>query len=336
MILIYTFVHRYIALWDVEKSHYIYWFWMFVFCATSSTIVSGALAERCQLGAYIVYSLVTSTFIYPPVAHWVWSDQGWLNLQGFEDYAGAGVVHMLGGVIGLVGTVIMGPRTGRFSKTGEVIDIPGHSIALTSLGFFIIIFAFLSFNACATGSISTDEDLILVQNAIVNTVIGAASSGLTTLILFKLFGKKKWSLMMMMNGTLTGIVASAAFCNKADTFMTFIVGIFASGVFAASKFGLIRIKVDDPLDVIPVHLGGGFVGVLATPFVRGNRNLLRLPLAVETAGCDVLKHGEPAYPSEAWQEFQYQSSGGLPPNMGSGVDLSSDVQTFQGAISGKV
>ena len=176
---------------------------------------------------------------------------------------------MLGGVIGLVGTVIMGPRTGRFSKTGDVIDIPGHSIALSSLGFFIIIFAFLSFNACATGSISTDEDLILVQNSIVNTVIGAASSGLTTLMLFKLFGKKKWSLMMMMNGTLTGMVASAAFCNRADTFMTFIVGVFASGVFTASKFGLIRMRVDDPLDVIPVHLGGGFIGVLATPFVRG-------------------------------------------------------------------
>ena len=243
---------------------------MFVFCATSSTIVSGALAERCQLGAYIVYSLITSTFIFPPVAHWVWSDSGWLNIRGFQDYAGAGVVHMLGGVIGLVGTVIMGPRTGRFSKTGEVIDIPGHSIALSSLGFFIIIFSFFSYNACANGSISTDEDLILVQNSIVNTAIGAASSGLTTLILFKLFGKKKWSLMMMMNGTLTGVVASTAFCNQADTFMTFIAGNLASVVFASSKFGLVRMKIDDPLDVIPVHLGGGTIGVLMTPFVQGN------------------------------------------------------------------
>ena len=121
---------------------------------------------------------------------------------------------------------------------------------------------------CANGSISTDENLI--QNSIVNTAIGAASSGLTTLILFKLFGKKKWSLVMMMNGTLTGMVASAAFCNQADTFMTFIVGNLASGVFAASKFGLVRMKIDDPLDVIPVHLGGGTIGILMTPFVRGN------------------------------------------------------------------
>ena len=177
------------------------------------------------------------------------------------------MVHMLGGVIGLVGTVIMGPRTGRFSKTGEVIDIPGHSIALSSLGFFIIIFSFFSYNACANGSISTDKDLIIVQNSIVNTAIGAASSGLTTLMLFILLGKKKWSLMMVMNGTLAGVDAS---CNQADTFMTFIVGNLASVVFASSKFGLVRMKIDDPLDVIPVHLGGGTIGVLMTPFVQGN------------------------------------------------------------------
>ena len=262
---------RYICLWGVDQMQYIYWFWMFVFCATASTIVSGALAERCQLGAYIIYSLVTSTIIFPIVAHWVWSEEGWLKKQGFIDYAGAGVVHMLGGTIGLVGSFVVGPRIGRFTKTGDVINIPGHSIALSALGFFIIIFSFFSFNAGSNGSISTDQDLIFVQNSIVNTIIGAATSGLTTLTIFKVFRTKKWSLLMMMNGTMTGMVASAAFCNRANPFMTFLVGLLTSVVFTLIKMALLRLKIDDPLDVVPVHFGGGSVGILSVPFVLGKQ-----------------------------------------------------------------
>ena len=125
-------------------------FFQFTFAATASTIVSGALAERCNFIAYVVYALLLTGFIYPILAHWTWHSQGWLAQQGFHDYAGAGVVHLCGGVCALIGAWMMGPRSGRFIQD-EVVDMPGHSVPLSALGGMILVFGFLAQSAGKKG-----------------------------------------------------------------------------------------------------------------------------------------------------------------------------------------
>merc|ERR1719289_582743 len=124
---------------DYEK--YPKWFFQFVFAATAATIVSGAIAERCQFGAYFMYSILLTAWVYPPVSHWAWDGgddngvgQGWLNKNGYADFAGSGVVHLLGGCCALVGCYFIGKRKGRFAKNGKVLDMPGHSVPLAGLG----------------------------------------------------------------------------------------------------------------------------------------------------------------------------------------------------------
>ena len=113
---------NYICLYGLDASHFANWFFGFVFCATASTIVSGAVAERCELTAYFVYSTLISTIVYPVVVHWAWTSEGWLSVNGYYDFAGSGVVHHLGGVCGLMGAIFLGPRIGRFDADGKVTD----------------------------------------------------------------------------------------------------------------------------------------------------------------------------------------------------------------------
>jgi len=250
----------------LDPTSFSHWFWQFVFCATAATIVSGAVAERCELAAYFTYSIVITGLIYPVVAHWAWTSGGWLAVNGYVDFAGSGVVHHLGGVCGFVGALFLGPRIGRFDARGKSVDIPGHSVPLASLGAFILLFGFFAFNGSTQGAIGTPEDLVIVQSAVMNTMIGGSSSGLAVLIFFKC-SRKKWSLLSTINGTLTGMVTTCAFCNLAEPYITFFVGIVAGAVYTLVHFGMIWLKIDDPLDAIAVHSGGGILGVLVTPLV---------------------------------------------------------------------
>jgi len=335
----------YICLYNVDESQCVLWFFGFVFCATASTIVSGAVAERCELTAYFVYSTVVSGLIYPVCVHWAWSDEGWLRVNGYYDFAGSGVVHHLGGVCALMGAIFLGPRIGRFDDPKKPIseNIPGHSVSLAALGAFILFFGFFSFNGATNGSISTEDDRNVVCLAVVNTIIGGMSSGFTTLLAFRATYHKKWSLLSTINGALCGMIATCAFCNVAEPWTTFIVGIFASACYIFIHKTMIWFRIDDPLDAVAVHSGGGMCGVLAAPFVIGTggvfdpdaqvtamhqiwsqlvglllitawsastcslvffmlklNNSLRLPREVELAGCDVIKHGEAAYPPDAY------------------------------------
>ena len=350
---------NYICLYGLDASHFANWFFGFVFCATASTIVSGAVAERCELTAYFVYSTLISTIVYPVVVHWAWTSEGWLSVNGYYDFAGSGVVHHLGGVCGLMGAIFLGPRIGRFDADGKVTDtLKGHSVSLAALGAFILMFGFFSFNGSTNAAVASEEDRNIVQRAVLNTVIGGTSSGFITLITFRFSDPKKWSLLNTINGTLCGMIATCAFCNAAQPWMTFVVGIVAAFIYKVVHHTVIWFRIDDPLDAFAVHSGGGMVGVLAAPFVIGEggvfsaedsvtamhqiwsqvvgllvitawsasisslifyilklNNKLRLPEEVEIAGCDIIKHGEAAYPAEAWVEAQYGQGLPLPPNM---------------------
>merc|ERR1719266_2297010 len=207
---------------DYEK--YPKWFFQFVFAATAATIVSGSIAERCQFGAYFLYSIVITGWVYPPVSHWAWSGEGWLTYAACDatqiekeecpgyylDFAGSGVVHLLGAGCSIMGCYFMGARRGRFNKKGEPIDMPGHSVPLAGLGGFILIFGFLAFNGGSQAQISAEGDGDVVALAIVNTILGGSTGGLSVLMLIKFVWHRvdksvdsgKWSFLMTLNGAL--------------------------------------------------------------------------------------------------------------------------------------
>ena len=209
--------------------------------------------------------------MYPVCCHWAWTSEGWLAVNGYYDFAGSGVVHHLGGVCAFMGAVFLGPRIGRFDKPGET--IPGHSVSFAALGAFILMFGFFSFNGATNAKISAEEDRNIVQRAVINTMIGGTSSGFTTLMVTRFRDTKKWSLLMTINGILAGMISTCAFCNAAETWATFIVGFIAGFFYLIVHHAMIWFRIDDPLDAVAVHSGGGICGVLAAPFVIGKGGL---------------------------------------------------------------
>merc|ERR1711936_329124 len=197
--------------YQLPYDQYPKWFFQFVFAATAATIVSGAIAERCQFFAYFAYSIILTGWVYPPVSHWAWDGSGWLAQLGFyKDFAGSGVVHLLGATCAIVGCYFIGPRRGRFSTTGKPIDMPGHSVPLAGLGGFILIFGFLAFNGGSQTQISAAGDGSVVALAIVNTILGAATGGMTVLFVNKFALKQPWSFLMTLNGALVYVRWSRA------------------------------------------------------------------------------------------------------------------------------
>ncbi|RMX43326.1 putative ammonium transporter 1 isoform X1 [Pocillopora verrucosa] len=269
--------HKFFALADLPADKYSHWFFHFVFAATAATIVSGAMAERTEFKAYLLYSVFLTGFVYPIVTHWAWDENGWLykgveytkdNVTmtvAYQDFAGSGVVHVLGGTVALVGAAIVGPRLGRFVN-GVPVLLAGHTVPKAALGGFILFFGFLAFNGGSQAAIASPGDADAVALSIVNTVLGGASGALTAMIIKRLgFADKYWSLLFTINGGLTGMVALCAGCNAVHPYAAFIIGIIAGMAYVGWSTLMIRLKIDDPLDAVAVHLGGGFWGVLSVP-----------------------------------------------------------------------
>ncbi|RZF40489.1 hypothetical protein LSTR_LSTR000368 [Laodelphax striatellus] len=248
-----------------------HWFFQMIFAATAATIITGAVAERCNYSAYIIYCAAFSGFVYPVASHWAWTDEGVLAQLGYRDFAGCGVVHALAGVASFFGALFIGPRTGRFSDA-KVNEISGHSTMLTGLGGLLLISGFLAFNGGSLGHMSHPNDSQIISRVISNTILGGSGAGIVALILCRtgIVGSPVWSFSYTLNGILAGMVSV---CGSADTFSP--LGAILSGVCACLIFFSIRrlmyaLKVDDPLDAVAVHLGGGFWGALSGPiFARG-------------------------------------------------------------------
>ncbi|XP_012937656.1 putative ammonium transporter 1 [Aplysia californica] len=258
-------------------------FFQFVFAATAATIVSGALAERCEFVAYFIYSFCITGIVYPVVTHWVWSSQGWLSAGdiytidglsvqvGYQDFAGSGVVHCVGGVAAFVGAAVIGPRLGRFhEETGTSINLRGHSVPFAALGGFILLFGFMAFNGGSQLSISNPGDGAVVSLAIVNTVISGSMAAFLTLALHRtrLLGTRKWSLLITLNGALAGMVAICAGCNVIRPWGACVVGLVAGIFFNFTSWAMVKLRIDDPLDAVAVHFGGGSWGVLSVALLK--------------------------------------------------------------------
>ena len=259
---------------------YISFFFQFAFAATAATIVAGTIAERCKMQAYIAYSLFLTAFVYPVVVHAVWNENGFLSANhtnpllgtGMIDFAGSGVVHTTGGATAFVAAVILGPRIGRFyDKDGICLDeakeFPPHSVALQVIGTFILWFGWYGFNPGSTLTIVGSGDVAAL--CAVTTTLSAASGCISamftdTLVGLYLTGETKYDLTMAMNGILSGLVGITAGCAVVEPWASILIGIMSGWIYVgASKF-LLKIKVDDAVDAVPVHFFNGMWGCIAT------------------------------------------------------------------------
>lgn len=233
-----------------------------MFCATTATIVSGAMAERTQFRAYLVYCIFISAFIYPISGHWTWGG-GWLSALGFHDFAGSAVVHSAGGWLALVGAAMVGPRIGKY-KNGKPHAILGHNLTIATLGVFILWIGWFGFNPGSTVGISTPELQQSASTVFMNTNISAATGALTALIVaWVRYGKP--SLSLSLNGVLAGLVGITAGCDAVSTVGAALIGIICGAVmvFAVSFFDSVA-KVDDPVGAISVHGVCGSLGTILT------------------------------------------------------------------------
>jgi len=237
------------------------WFFQMVFAATAATIVSGALAERARLNAYMAYSFLISAIVYPVYGHWVWGG-GWLATLSFgagaKDFAGSGVVHAVGGVASLVGAIMVGPRTGKFVN-GRARSIPGHNMGYVVVGTMVLFFGWFGFNP---GSTLAATDLRISVIATNTFLAGIAGAVVAYYIQFARSGKA--DVAATCSGAIAGLVGITAPCAYVDTWAAVVIGAIAGGlVIVVAELVESRLKVDDPVWAVACHAGGGIWGLIA-------------------------------------------------------------------------
>ncbi|MGM9786704.1 MAG: ammonium transporter [Candidatus Cryptobacteroides sp.] len=304
-----------------------------MFCATASTIVSGAMAERTKFSAYIIISILVSLLVYPVEGHWAWGG-GWLSKLGFHDFAGSAVVHTCGGVIALAGAIILGPRIGKYTSSGKSTAIPGHNLALGALGVFILWFGWFGFNPGSQLGAEGAENARAISKVFCTTNMAAATGGLATLVFtWILFGKP--SLSLVCNGILAGLVGITAGCDTVSVAGAATIGLICGLAMTGSVYLLDNVlHIDDPVGAVSVHGVCGILGTLAVGlfsldgglFYGGGWHLtgiqaigilsigawafglgflmmfildkvkgIRVGARVEEEGLDIYEHGETAY-----------------------------------------
>ena len=233
-----------------------------VFCATTATIVSGAMAERTKFLSYCIYSAVISALIYPIEAHWIWGG-GWLSQMGFHDFAGSCAIHMVGGLSALIGAKFLGPRIGKFSKDkdGNITKVnafPGHNIPLGALGVFILWLGWYGFNGAAATSVEQ------LGSIFVTTTISPAIATVVCMV-FTWIKYGKPDVSMSLNASLAGLVAITAPCDVTDAFGAIVIGA-VSGLLVCFGVWLLdyKLRIDDPVGAVAVHFMNGIWGTFAT------------------------------------------------------------------------
>lgn len=255
---------------DFDWSNFVF---NLVFCATTATIVSGAMAERTKFLSYCIYSAVISALIYPIEAHWIWGG-GWLSQLGFHDFAGSCAIHMVGGISALIGAALLGPRIGKYTKdeSGKIIKVnafPGHNITIGALGVFILWLGWYGFNGAAATSVEQ------LGSIFVTTTIAPAIATVVCMI-FTWIKYGKPDVSMCLNASLAGLVAITAGCDVTDAFGAIVIGA-VSGVLVVFGVWLLdyKLRVDDPVGAVAVHCLNGIwgtlaVGLFATTSTPGN------------------------------------------------------------------
>jgi len=297
------------------------WLFQVAFAATAATIVSGAVAGRIKVSAYLIYSIFITAVIYPISGFWQWGG-GWLNQMGFHDFAGSLVVHSVGGFAGLAGAMLLGPRIGRFGKNGSS-GFPPHNYTIATLGVFILWIGWYGFNPGSqlafVGAGNTDAVMLIA----VNTTLAAGAGAVVALLASWIMGGKP-DLGFMLNGMLAGLVGITAGCDAVSNVSSMIIGGIAAILMILATQLLERLKIDDPVGAWPVHgvcgiwagiatgifgdyaLGTQILGSIVIPlwsfvmayalfFVLKQLNALRVSPEEEQQGLDLSEHGVDAY-----------------------------------------
>ncbi|MCY4160059.1 MAG: ammonium transporter [Bacteroidetes bacterium] len=244
------------------------WFFQMVFVATAASIVSGALAERIRLWAFFLFVLILTAFIYPIVGAWTWGE-GWLYEMGFSDFAGSTIVHSTGGWAALAGAIILGPRLGKFKKDGTVTSTPPSSVPIVTLGVFILWFGWFGFNGGSQLALGGVTDAISIAGILVNTNLAGAAGVLAAILVSRaILGG--FDLFAILNGALAGLVSITAAPTVHHHGLAIIIG-FVGGVICVLSIKLLdKLKIDDVVGAVPVHLFAGIWGTIAVAFtVRG-------------------------------------------------------------------
>jgi len=246
-------------------------FFQVVFAATCMSIVSGAVAERMKLWAFLAFAVVMTGFIYPIQGFWKWGS-GFLNEAGFLDFAGSGVVHMAGAAAALAGVLLLGARKGKYGANGQINAIPGANLPLATLGTFILWMGWFGFNGGSQLKMSTIEDANAVANVFVNTNMAAAGGLIAALAVARiLFGKA--DLTMALNGALAGLVAITAEPLTPTALQATLIGAVGGVLVVFSILGLDKLKIDDPVGAISVHGVVGIWGLLAVCLTNTDASL---------------------------------------------------------------
>lgn len=311
----------YLDLMTAKFGNYSWWtYFIFqaMFAATAATIVSGAVAERMKLGAFMIFTVILVGFVYPVAGSWTWGG-GWLARNGFHDFAGSSIVHAFGGFAALAAVLVLGPRKGKYSEDGKPQAIVGHSMPLAALGVFLLWFGWFGFNGGSVLSAHPE----LIGLVIVNTSLAGAVGGLACMVVTQVLLKKQ-DLSMILNGVLAGLVGVTAGADVMLPGNSMIVGGVAGALVVFSVLFFDKLKIDDPVGAISVHGVCGAWGTIAVGIFGGAKLLwqiigvmtyglvafavsfalfallkavmgIRVSSEEEYEGLDIAEHGQEAY-----------------------------------------
>ena len=241
-------------------SNSLFWFIQMGFAVAAISIVSGGVAERMKMWSYAVFVTIFCAVMYPLAVNWVWNPNGWLAVQGFNDFAGSAAVHAMGGFAALAGAIVLGPRLGKYNEDGSINAIPGHNLTLSAVGAFMLWFGWFGFNPGSTlGAVGKWE---LIGSVATNTFLASAAGGIST-ICYTFLRYKKVDITMVINGVLAGLVAITAGCNVVSANSALIIGLVAGTLVDMAVVIIDNLKIDDPVGAIAVHGINGFFGTIA-------------------------------------------------------------------------
>ncbi|MCC0021899.1 MAG: ammonium transporter [Nitratireductor sp.] len=262
------------------------WFFQMVFVATAASIVSGTLAERIKLWPFMIFVVILTGFIYPIAGSWQWGG-GWLSEMGFSDFAGSTLVHSVGGWAALSGALILGARKGKFNADGSVTPMPGSSIPLATLGTFILWLGWFGFNGASQLAMGTIGDVSDVSRIFANTNLAAAAGVISTMILLQIIYKKV-DVTMVLNGALAGLVAITAEPLAPSVLQTLFIGAVGGVIVVFTVPLLDKLKIDDVVGAIPVHLLAGIWGTFIVPLSNSETSFVTQIIGIVSYGAFTL------------------------------------------------
>ncbi len=258
------------------------WFFQMVFVATTASIISGTVAERIRLWPFLLFVAVLAGVLYPIQGAWHWGG-GWLAEMGFADFAGSTLVHSAGGWAALAGVMIIGARKGKYTKTGQVSPMPGSSLPLATLGTFILWFGWFGFNGGSQLALGSAADVTAMSIIYVNTNMAAAGGVLAVMVLTQIiYGKV--DLSMVLNGALAGLVSITAGPDTPEIWQAILIGGVGGMIVIITVPLLDRLKLDDVVGAIPVHLCAGIWGTLAVPLTNADASFITQLTGVVSIG----------------------------------------------------